>query len=121
MKAQQYGQQQAPSDNQVRIVGRLSDVAQERALPSGDTVWTFRLIVSRPEQDRRGSRATVDVVPCTVWRGRLRGRVGGWQPDDVVEIRGALRRRFFRAGGAAASVIEVEASGGKVIRRAASA
>ena len=34
---------------------------------------------------------------------------GGLSAEDVVEVDGALRRRFFRAGGAAASRYEVEA------------
>ena len=122
MTAQDDGDGRTPlGDNEVRLVGRLSDAAEERVLPSGDSVWTFRLIVPRPAEARRSSRSTVDVVPCAVWRGRLRGQVPGWQPGDVVEVRGSLRRRFFRTGGGPASVMEVEASGGRVIRRAVSA
>jgi len=35
-------------------------------------------------------------------------------------VTGAVRRRFFRAGGAVASRVEIEVSGGRIIRRAGS-
>jgi single-strand DNA-binding protein len=103
--------------NEVRLVGRLSAAPQERLLPSGDTVWTFRLVVPRPE-DRAGSRRAVDALECAVWAGRVRRSVSAWAVDDVVEVTGSVRRRFFRAGGAPASRVEVEVSSGRLIRRA---
>jgi single-strand DNA-binding protein len=51
--------------------------------------------------------------------GRLKSQVDGWHADDVVEVAGALRRRFFRIGGATASRVEVELARGRIIRRAA--
>ena len=33
--------------NEVRLVGRISAAPVERTLPSGDTVWTFRIVVPR--------------------------------------------------------------------------
>jgi single-strand DNA-binding protein len=113
-----------PGVNEIRLVGRLSQAPSERVLPSGDTVWTFRVVVPRPEARSpggQGGRAGVDAIECAVWSGRVRRSVPGWRRDDVVEVSGALRRRFFRAGGATASRVEVEVSGGRVIRRAASA
>jgi single-strand DNA-binding protein len=103
--------------NEVRLVGRLSAAPQERVLPSGDTVWTFRVVVPRPE-DRAGSRQAVDALECAAWAGRVRRSVAAWAVDDVVEVTGAVRRRFFRSGGAAASRVEVEVSSGRLIRRA---
>ena len=35
--------------NAVRLVGRVSGVPEERELPSGDRVVTFRLVVERAE------------------------------------------------------------------------
>jgi single-strand DNA-binding protein len=110
--------------NEIRLVGRLSQAPSERVLPSGDTVWTFRVVVPRPETRAPvgpGGRPGVDAIECAVWSGRVRRSVPGWRRDDVVEVSGALRRRFYRAGGATASRVEVEVSGGRVIRRAASA
>jgi single-strand DNA-binding protein len=102
--------------NEVRLVGRISAAPVERTLPSGDTVWTFRIVVPRPEQ-RGGSRQVVDALECAVWAGRARRSVAAWAVDDVVEVSGSVRRRFFRTGGAAASRVEVEVSSGRLIRR----
>lgn len=105
--------------NEVRLVGRISAPPEERELPSGDSVWTFRVVVPRGA-DRGGSRQSVDALECAVWGGRVRRSVATWAVDDVVEVTGAMRRRFFRSGGAAASRVEVEVSGGRLIRRAGS-
>lgn len=102
--------------NEVRLVGRLSQAPQERVLPSGDTVWTFRVVVGR-SGERGRSRQTVDAIECAVWGGRVRRSVPGWREGDFVEVTGAVRRRFFRAGGAAASRVEVEVTGGRLVRR----
>jgi single-strand DNA-binding protein len=121
--AQQSAQQQeAAIDavNEVRLVGRVSQAPEERVLPSGDSVWTFRLVVARPPGASR-SRQQVDALECAVWSGRVRRSVGGWKADDVVEVTGAVRRRFFQTASGAASRVEVEVAGGRVIRRAASA
>jgi single-strand DNA-binding protein len=105
--------------NEVRLVGRVSQAPEERVLPSGDAVWTFRVVVPRPT-DRHRSRQTVDALECAAWSARARRSVASWAADDVVEVVGTLRRRFFRAGGAAASRVEVEVTSGRIIRRAAS-
>jgi single-strand DNA-binding protein len=105
--------------NEVRLVGRLSQTPEERVLPSGDTLWTFRVVVGR-EGSRAGGKSCVDALECAVWAGRVRRSVASWSEGDVVEVTGAVRRRFYRAGGAAASRVEIEVSGGRLIRRAAS-
>src|SRR3954451_6062716 len=105
--------------NEVRLVGRVGHQPEERELPSGDVVWTFRLIVPRPEGAAR-SRQSVDALECAAWSGRVRRSVSSWCAGDVVEVSGAVHRRFFRAGGAAASRVEIEVSAARVIRRAAS-
>lgn len=104
--------------NEVRLVGRISQQPEERELPSGDSVWTFRVVVPRPRVS--GARQTVDAIECVVWRGRVRRSVTTWSADDVVEVSGALRRRFYSSGGASISRVEIEVSGGRVIRRAES-
>jgi single-strand DNA-binding protein len=101
--------------NQVQLQGRLSRGPEEKVLPSGDTVWSFRVVVPR---DDGAQRPGVDWVDCAVWGGRLRRSVGSWSEGDVVEVRGALRRRFLRVGGAPVSRVEVEATHGRLIRRA---
>ena len=82
--------------NEVRLVGRLSRDPEQRVLPSGDEMWTFRVVVPRPEGGR--SRQTVDALDCAVWGGRVRASVAGWAADDVVEVAGALRKRFYASG-----------------------
>ena len=104
--------------NEVRLDGRVSGDPEERQLPSGDRIWVFRVVV--PRDSPRG-RQTVDVVDCTAWDGRTRRSVSRWRDGDQVEVTGALRRRFFRSGGATVSRVEVEVRSGRLIRRAASA
>lgn len=103
--------------NEVRLVGRVSQAPEERVLPSGDVLWTFRVVVPRPASSGRSS---VDALECAAWSARARRSVASWHPDDVVEVSGAMRRRFFRSGAGAASRVEVEVSRGRVIRRAGS-
>jgi single-strand DNA-binding protein len=110
---------QADAVNEVRLVGRLAADPQLRELPSGDTVWNLRVVVERavlPGKEK--PRQRVDSLECAVWSGRLKKQVEKWEAGDVVDVSGALRRRFFRAGGATASRVEVELTGGRRVRRA---
>jgi single-strand DNA-binding protein len=111
------GQDGPPTVNDVRLVGRVSQAPQERVLPSGDVLWTFRVVVPRP---RSSGRTSVDALDCAAWSKGAQRSIATWAADDIVEVTGAMRRRFFRAGVAAASRVEVEVSRGKVIRRARS-
>lgn len=109
------------SVNEVRLVGRLAAEPQLRELPSGDTVWNLRVVVERPvPPGKEKPRQRVDSLECAVWGGRLKKSVEGWCAGDLVEVAGAMRRRFFRAGGITASRVEVELTRGRVIRRAGS-
>jgi single-strand DNA-binding protein len=105
--------------NEVRLVGRLSAAAAEVAMPSGDTLWTFRLVVERPAGAVRPGQQ-LDTLDCAVWGGRVRRSVPTWAAGDVVEVRGAIRRRFYSAGGGKVSRYQVEVTEGRLIRRAAS-
>lgn len=101
--------------NEVRLVGRLAAAPVRRQLPSGDELVSFRLVVDRPgprPADRRsgGTRApTVDTVDCAAWRGDVQRVLGRAGPGDVLEVHGALRRRFWRSTSGPASRSEVEA------------
>ena len=103
--------------NEVRLIGRVSQPPEERVLPSGDTVWTFRVVVARPPGR---SRQTVDALECAAWTARARRSVAAWSADDVVEVTGSLRRRFYRSAVSVGSRVEVEMTSGRIIRRAAS-
>lgn len=104
--------------NEVRLVGRVSGAPTEKELPSGDRLWTFRVVV--PRANPRG-RQRVDALECAAWSGRTRRSVARWGDGDLVEVHGALCRRFYRANGATGSRVEVEVAGARLIRRAASA
>ena len=104
--------------NEVTLVGRLSQPAQEQVLPSGSELWKFRVIVGRPPSAT--SRVTVD---CPGLRGLEQAAGPGRRPSgeagDLVEVRGSLRRRFFApAGGGRVSRCEVEVASARLIRRA---
>jgi single-strand DNA-binding protein len=103
--------------NEVTLVGRLSQPAEEQVLPSGDGLWKFRVIVAR--SGAAAARASVDALDCVVWAKRPARSVAAWRAGDVVEVRGSLRRRFFApAGGGRVSRCEVEVSSARLIRRA---
>jgi len=112
---------QVETINEVRLLGRLAADPQLRELPSGDSLWNLRVVVERPLlAGGEKPRQRVDSLECAVWTGRLKKQVERWSAGDVVDVTGALRRRFFRAGGATASRVEVELTGGRLIRRAGS-
>ncbi len=95
--------------NEVVLVGRVSAAPERRELPSGDELVTLRVVVDRPP--RRGStRRQVDVIDVACWSRRTQRSAAGLAADDDVRVEGALRRRFFAAGGSRASRYEVEAS-----------
>jgi single-strand DNA-binding protein len=105
--------------NDVRLRGRLAAAADERELPSGDTVVTFRLVVGRPARTARSaSSPRVDTLDCAAFAGPVRRRVRQWQPGDILEVQGSLRRRFFRTDGGPASRYEVEVASATRVARA---
>ena len=101
--------------NDVVLRGRVSAPAEIRTLPSGDPLLTFRLIVRRPEPLARGQ--SVDVLTCITYDRSLQRRAALWQPGDVVEVEGALQRRFWRTGTGTASVCEVNCRRGRKVPR----
>lgn len=109
--------------NEVRLLGRLSRAPATVELPSGDTLVTFRISVPRTDTGGRGqtSGPRVDSVPCTAWAPRLRRSIATWRAGDVVEVVGAVRCRFYQAGGATRSRVEVEASSARIMRRSSAA
>src|SRR3954453_9465600 len=90
--------------NDVVLRGRISAPAELRTLPSGDTLVSFRLVVRRPEPRVRGR--PLAVLPCTPYDRAMQRRAAAWQPGDVIEVEGALQRRFWRTGTGTASVCE---------------
>ena len=112
------------SRNEVVLVGRLAEPAQERELPSGDVLTTWRLVVDRPPSTRplpEGVRpTTVDALDCVAWTSGVRRTAAAWRSGDVVSIEGSLRRRFWRGPtGGGSSRYEIEVVKAKRVARAA--
>lgn len=102
-----------PGLNEVQLIGRISASAERRVMPSDDELVSFRLVVDREPVRRSSSdrkRPTVDVIDVACWTSKTRKAALGLQAGDVVRVQGALRRRFWKAGGGAVSRHEVEAS-----------
>jgi single-strand DNA-binding protein len=118
------GPDQAEPVNQVRLRGRVTSPPTERVLPSGTKIVTLRVSVPREDSalskgppGSSGSRQTTDWFDCSAWGAPVRRTVGRWREDDEVVIEGALRRRFFRTAGGAASILEVEVGSARLLHR----
>jgi single-strand DNA-binding protein len=79
--------------NEVLLVGELTGPPEERTLADGREVVTLRLDV-RPAEDGGGGRDSFD---CSIDAARARRAALGWMVGDVVEVEGAVRRRFYRS------------------------
>jgi single-strand DNA-binding protein len=106
--------------NEVVLVGRLAAAAQERELPSGDALVSWRIVVDRPPAPRTDGRRTptVDALDCIAWRKPVCRGVLSWQVGDTVEVSGALRRRFWRSEQGPVSRTEVEVVKARRLRKA---
>lgn len=97
-----------PYVNDVALVGRLSGAVERKPLPSGDTAVEWRLVVERPP-DARHRQKVVDTIDCVSYERRFGHLTADWRHGDLIEVRGAIRRRFWRTvSGASASRCEVE-------------
>jgi single-strand DNA-binding protein len=105
--------------NEVKLVGKVSATPQVRELPSGDSIVSVRVVVKRKGARPRPNSATIDTIDCGAWTGRAKKTLEKFQPGDLVEVRGSLRRRFQRIDGGAISRYEVEVAGAKKLGRAA--
>ncbi|GAA2040477.1 hypothetical protein GCM10009740_36750 [Terrabacter terrae] len=112
----------SPGRNEVHLSGRLAAEGEERELPSGDRIVTLRVVVGRaPAPARRRQpvegprRATVDTIDIVCWTATTRRTALRLRADDLVEVDGALRRRFFGGAAGRQSRYEVEAT---AVRRA---
>jgi single-strand DNA-binding protein len=113
-----------PARNEVFLSGRLSAPAEERILPSGDTLVTLRLVVPRVGPRRAGrtgagttaskgsaeTGARVDTIDVVCWTARTRKAAMRLKAGVSIEVEGALRRRFFGTPGGRQSRYEVEAA-----------
>jgi single-strand DNA-binding protein len=105
--------------NEVRLRGRVSTAPEERMLPSGTLIVTFRVSVAREATPMaNGSKQSSDWVDCTAWGAKARRAASRWRAGDVVEVEGALRRRFQRGDAGTSTRLEVEVLSGRLVARA---
>ncbi|GAA4947903.1 single-strand DNA-binding protein [Nonomuraea thailandensis] len=97
--------------NEVLLVGRLSAPAEERSLPSGDTLTKWRIIVRR-RRHRRGATLT-DSVPCITFDPETAAVVRGLKPRDYVAVTGSFRCRVYGPSAGKTWRYEVEVSTAK--------
>lgn len=93
--------------NEVRLVGRLGGNIDVRELPSGTVLTNFSVVVDRSAKEIHG-RTKVDTIACQTTRIAIASRVGRIEAGQEIQIVGALRRRFWRAGSGLASATEVD-------------
>lgn len=105
--------------NEVILVGRLASAPEQRELPSGDVLVSWRLVVDRPAVVRSDGRRgpTVDALDCVTWRKAVARTTLTWQVGETIEITGALRRRFWRSERGPVSRTEVDVLRARRIRR----
>jgi len=94
--------------NEVRLVGRVTSLAVEKELPSGDKVVEFRVVIGR--EKLRNGKKEVDSLDIAAWSAKARRAALAVKIDSWVEVKGSVRRRFWRAPTGLASRWQVEAS-----------
>ena len=97
------------SVNEVHLVGRVAAAGRESHLAQRGhghrAACRGRATRGQAAQPRT---PTVDTVECAIWTARLRQRALSLPAGTMVEVEGALRRRFWRTPGGPASRYEVE-------------
>ncbi len=95
--------------NEVVLAGRLAAPPEHRELASGGAAVSWRLVLDRPAASQRQSgRRLVDTVTCVTFDASVQVLTRCWQPGELVEACGALRRRFWRSPTGPVSRYEVE-------------
>jgi single-strand DNA-binding protein len=119
MTSQTDAPDQAGACNCVLLRGRVSMVAGERQLPSGDAIVTTRVVVDRGTRPVKSgqarSRQRVDAIDCVAWSARVQRAVRRWSPGDEVQVEGSLRRRFYRGDRGLVSRFEVEITKARLV------
>lgn len=82
--------------NEVVLAGRLSKEPEDRELPSGALLTQWRLAVRRPAGHPGYQRS--DAIECATFDDGVRDMLADWRLDDLIEVEGALRRRWWRGG-----------------------
>lgn len=101
--------------NSVHLIGRLASAPEARSMPSGDAAVVWRVVVDRARGSagRSGAGNRVDTLACIAWAAGARRAALRWQVGNVVEVDGALRRRFWRSPTGPTSRYEIEVHKGR--------
>lgn len=94
--------------NEIVLVGRLSGATEWRALPDDRQVAVWRLVVEH--RNARSPQDGLDTIRCVTYDETLQEHVRAWSHGDLVEVRGALRHRFWRSPDGPRGLYEVEAA-----------
>lgn len=94
--------------NEIVLVGRLSGEPEWRALSDNDEVAVWRLIVEH--RDARSPQDGIDTIRCVSYDPQIQAGVRTWSHGDLIEVRGALRHRFWRGPTGPRGLYEVEAA-----------
>ena len=90
--------------NDVLLRGRVSSLAVEKELPSGDRVTEFRIVIARSNE------VGFDTIDISAWSSKLRRTASALKDDQWVEISGSINRRFWRGATGLASRWQIDAS-----------
>lgn len=99
--------------NHVMLVGKLSGAPEEKMLPSGDTLLSWRLVIRRKPGRRRSS--PVDSLPCVTFDQDTADAVLAMRSGDYMEVQGSLRCRIFGPPKAKIWRYDVEASAARPV------
>lgn len=100
--------------NSVLLIGRVTGTGEEVELPSGGLLTKFRVVVPREKPE---TKVVVDTIDCVAFKPAIQKKIMKLELEDVVEIEGSLRRRFWQGATGVASKVEVEVSSLKPVKR----
>jgi single-strand DNA-binding protein len=89
--------------NDCLLRGRVSAIATDRELPSGEHVVEFRLIITR--QEREG----VDTLDIAAWSAKSRRSALSLKAGEWIEVSGSVSRRFWQGPAGLASRWQIQA------------
>lgn len=90
--------------NDVLLRGRVSSLAIEKELPSGDKVTEFRIVIARSDEEG------FDTIDISAWSSKLRRTAASLKSDQWIEVSGSIKRRFWRGATGLASRWQIDAS-----------
>lgn len=93
--------------NDIRLVGRLSGEPEWRSLPGGTVAVVWRVVVEH--RNARSPQDAIDTIRCVTYDPAVQEDIHAWRHGDLVEVRGALRHRFWRGPTGPRGLYEVEA------------